>query len=298
LHAVRFLFAMVAHVQTQSIMNRREFLTGSIAASAVATLGLNSAAAAVTKPARDPFDGLKIGIASFTFRKFNLDEAIKMTREAGLKYITLKDVHLPMKSTAGERKAAHEKVVAGGLMLMGGGVIYLNNDEGEIRAAFEYVKEAGMPTMVCSPQPEALDQVERFAREYDIRIAIHNHGPGDKRYPSPLDVFRMVKDRDPHMGICMDVGHTVRINEDPVEAIQKCASRLYDFHIKDVTRAAADGKPIEVGRGVIDIVAVLRTLVDMKFRYEVALEHEDKPDAPMPGVMESVAYMRGVLATF
>ena len=140
------------------------------------------------------------------------------------------------------------------------------------------------------------DLLDKLVAEYDIAIAIHNHGPGDKKYPSPLDVFKLVKDRDNRMGICMDVGHTVRIGEDPVEVMGKCASRLHDFHIKDVTTATAAGKPTEVGKGVIDIAAVLKTLVQMKFPHHVALEYEDKADAPLPGVVESVAYMRGILA--
>src|SRR5207253_7562365 len=111
------------------------------------------------------------------------------------------------------------------------------------------------------PEPEALDTVEKMAKEYRIRIAIHNHGPGDKRYPSPLDVLRLVKQRDKLMGICIDVGHTVRIGQEPVAAIEQCAGRLYDFHMKDVTSATAKGQATEVGRGVIDIVGVLKALI-------------------------------------
>jgi inosose dehydratase len=280
-------------------LTRRGFLhntlLGSAAISTTAITG--NAFAALTKPQRDPWDGLKIGITSYTLRSFPLDRAIAMTKEAGVKYISLKDMHLPMKSTAEQRAEAHRKVEAAGLVLMGGGVIYMKNDEAEVRAAFQYAKDAGMPTIICSPEPEALDKVEKCAREFDIRIAIHNHGPGDKRYPSPLDVLRLIKDRDSRMGICMDVGHTVRIGEDPVEVLQKCAGRLYDFHMKDVTEAAPRGRAIEVGRGVIDIVAVLRTLVALKFPDHVALEYEDKGEAPMPGVTESFGYIRGVLTT-
>jgi sugar phosphate isomerase/epimerase len=140
-----------------------------------------------------------------------------------------------------------------------------------------------------------LDTVEKYVKQHDIRIAIHNHGPGDKRYPSPLDVLRLVKDRDKRMGVCMDVGHTVRIGQDPVEAIEKCASRLYEFHMKDVTAANADGKSTAVGRGVIDIPPVLKALVKMKWPYHVALEYEANGDNPMPGITESFAYMRGIL---
>ena len=251
---------------------------------------------ALTKTGGDPFHGLKVGITSYTLRKFTLDQAVTMTKQAGVKYISLKDVHLSLKSTRAERQEARRRIEDAGLALLGGGVIYMNNNADEIRAAFDYAKDAGMPTIVCAPDPPALDTVEKMAKEYDLRIAIHNHGPGDKRYPSPLDVLRLVKDRDARMGICIDVGHTVRNGDDPIAAIEQCANRLYDFHMKDVTQAAAKGGAIEVGKGVIDIVAVLKALLRVKFAHHVALEYEAHADAPMPGIIESLAYMRGVLA--
>jgi inosose dehydratase len=278
-------------------LDRRRFLKTGLLGSTLAVLtARDSIVAAVTKPSRPAYDGLKLGMASYTFRKFTLDQAIAMTRQAGLGYISLKDFHLPYKSTAAERQEAHAKIVAAGLVPISEGVIYMTNNQDEIRNFFEYAKETGVPTIVCSPDVDALDSVEKMAKEYAIRIAIHNHGPGDKKYPSPLDVLRLVKDRDERMGICIDVGHTVRLGEDPVEVINQCARRLYDFHIKDVTEAAPKGKACEVGLGVIDIVGVLKTLVDLRYAYHVGLEHEASENDPMPGVIESVAYMRGVLA--
>ncbi|MGA2177693.1 MAG: sugar phosphate isomerase/epimerase [Verrucomicrobiota bacterium] len=279
-------------------IDRRRFLQTSLlgsSAALAANLGAN-AFGAVTKPERDPDGGLKLGIASYTFRKFTLDQAIDMTKQAGFKYINLKDVHLPLKSTTEERQAARQKIEAAGLKLMGGGVITFRNDAAEIQHIFEYAKEAGMPVIVCSPALEALDAIEKKAREFDIVIAIHNHGPTDKTYPSPLDVFALVKDRDPLMGICMDIGHTVRIGVDPVECVDRCGDRLHDLHMKDETKAAADGKPTELGRGVIDIVGVLKALSARKFPYHIGLEYEAHADNPQPYVMECAGYLRGALA--
>jgi inosose dehydratase len=284
-------------MKSNALVNRRRFLQAGFLGSTALAAGLPSTAfGALTKPLREPFDGLKMGITTYTLRKFSLDEAIAMTKHAGVKYISLKDMHLPLNSTPEACRAAHEKLEAAGLVLMGGGVIYLNNNEAQIRHAFEYAKAAGMPTIICSPEPDALDTVEQMAKRFDIRVAIHNHGPGDKRYPSPLDVWQMVKDRDPLMGLCMDVGHTVRIGVDPVPAIQTCASRLYDFHMKDETKALPSGQPVPVGRGVIDIVGVLKALLGIHYAYDVELEYEAHPDAPMPGMIESYAYLRGILA--
>ena len=280
------------------LIQRRRFLQTSLLGSmAFGTADLPKMfLAAAADAERDPYRGLKVGMTSYTLHKFTLDQAIAMTQEAGVKYISLKDVHLPLKSTREQRQEARKKVEAAGLVLMGGGVIYMKNNEDEIRNVFEYAKDAGMATIVCSPVPEALDTVEKMAVKYDLRIAIHNHGPTDKKYPSPLDVLRLVKDRDKRMGICMDVGHTVRIGDDAVAVINQCASRLYDFHMKDVTSATPDGKAIEVGKGIIDIPGVLKALLKLKFPYHVALEYEANADNPMPGVMGSYAYIRKVLA--
>jgi len=283
---------------TFSNLPRRRFLQASLLGSAAIAGGVapSPAIGAVTKPERDPFGGLKVGVASYSLRKFTLERAIDMTKQLGVKYITLKDMHLPLASTPDERRAARKKIENAGLTLISGGVIFMKNNEEEIRAAFEYAKDAGMPTIVCMPERAALDTVEKVAKEYDIRIAIHNHGPGDKNFPAPLDAWNAVKDRDSHMGVCIDAGHTVRDGKDPIEAIHTCAGRLYDFHIKDVTAANAKGETTAMGRGVIDLVAVVKALLAVKYAHHVALEYEADAENPLPGMAESFAYLRGILA--
>lgn len=247
--------------------------------------------------APDAFRGLKLGVASYSFRKFTLDQAIAMTAELGLKYIGLKEFHLKYDSSPAELRAAAAKVRAAGLTLLGAGVVYFRTvDAKEIRGIFDYAKGAGMPTIVCSPVPAALDLIEKLAIEYDIVVAIHNHGPGDRNYPLPLDAWRMVEKRDQRMGICIDVGHTVRAGGDAVAAIRRCAPRLYDFHIKDVSVAKPEGKNVVFGTGVIDLPAVLRELLAIKFSGHLQIEYEATPEDPLPGMKESVAYLRRVLA--
>jgi sugar phosphate isomerase/epimerase len=278
------------------LLTRRLFVrNGIFSTTLVTSIGPAPLLLGASSKTDEPDHGLKLGLTTYTLRKFNLDQALAMTRDANLRYISLKDMHLPLKSSRDQRMEAREKVKAAGLVLMGGGVIYMKNDEQEIRSAFEYAKDASMPTIICSPEIPALDTVEKFAKQFQIRIAIHNHGPGDKNYPSPLDIFRLVKDRHSLMGICMDVGHTVRNGENPVSVIEQCGSRLYDFHMKDVTKAADSGGSVEVGKGVIDIPGVLRALLNLKFKYHVALEYEANANDPMPGIKDSIQYIRRVL---
>jgi sugar phosphate isomerase/epimerase len=228
----------------------------------------------------------------------NLDDAIKATKRLGVRYISLKDFHLPLKSTPDQRREVSRKIKDAGLVLMGCGVVYMKNDENEIENAFEYAKDAGIPTIVASPDPAAMGVVEKMVKKYGIRIAIHNHGPEDKQYPTPDSVRKAIEGYDNRIGLCIDIGHTTRAGLNPAEEIRKNAPRLYEIHFKDVDRAVAGGKTVEAGRGVIDIPAVLRALSEIKFQGNVALEFEKDADDPVPGMAESLGYARGVLRMF
>lgn len=239
--------------------------------------------------------GLKLGITTFSTRKFSLDEAIAINKRLAADYISLKSFHLPLDAKPKEIRAAAKKVADAGLQLMGCGVVYLPNDEKEIRAAFEYAKTAGMGLITASPDIDALPLCNQMVQEYDIKIAIHNHGPGDEKYPLPLDAYNLVKDMDPRMGVCPDIGHTKRLGHDPVEQIKAVFDRMHDFHIKDVSAAVAEGYTCEAGRGVIDLPAVLALLLDLGYDGHVALEFEKDAEDPVPGMAESFGYLRGVL---
>jgi sugar phosphate isomerase/epimerase len=141
-----------------------------------------------------------------------------------------------------------------------------------------------------------LDLVNFKVKEFDIKVAIHNHGPGDERYPSPESIYSKVKDLDPRMGICMDIGHTMRLGLDPCQETEKYADRLHDIHIKDVSLAAAAGETVEMGRGVIDLPKFFRTLLKINYQGVASFEYEKDAEDPLPGLAESVGYVRGVLS--
>lgn len=281
-------------MKTTPNLSRRQFLTTSLGWAALAAAGTRMPLHAAGT-AKVPFGGLKLGVASYSFRKFTLDQAIAMTTELGLKYISLKDFHLPMKSTKAERQAVRKKIEAAGLVLMGGGVIYLGNKEDEVRAVFEYASDAGMPLIVTSPEPTAVDLMEKYAIRHDIRVAIHNHGPGDKRFPLPIDAYRAIEKRDRRLGLCIDVGHTLRIGGDPVADLRKYADRLYDVHIKDVSAIGTKFEDMPYGKGILDVRGVLKALLDLKFSGHLEMEYEAQPEAPLPGMKESIAYVQKVV---
>jgi len=280
---------------TETRLNRREFLAATGAAFAVG-LPKGAAHSEEAAMAKDRFRGLKVGIASYSTREFTLDQTIEMAKRLDVRYLTLKDAHLKMDSTLEERKEAAKKIKDAGLVLMGGGVIYMKNDEKQVRNAFEYARDAGMPLIVGAPDIDALPLVEKMVKEFDIKIAIHNHGPGDNKYPSPLDAYRCALPYDKRIGLCIDIGHSVRWGDNEIEVIRAVKDRFYDMHIKDVTARAKDGKMIEIGRGVIDIPGVLKTLLEIGFAGHVALEYEKNAKDPLPGMAESFGYLGGVLA--
>jgi sugar phosphate isomerase/epimerase len=211
-------------------------------------------------------------------------------------YLNLKDAHLPM-TPADQVAPRAAEYRAAGFTLTAAGTIYFDKDNDEdVRSKFEYCKAAGIPLIVGAPTHQTLPRVEKFAKEYNIRVGIHNHGPEDKEWPSPLDVLDAVKNMDSRMGCCIDVGHTMRTGTDVVGAIRKAGPRLFDIHMKDLADSTKKESQVAVGQGVMPVPEIFKTLIEMKYPGYVDLEYEIFPDDPMPGVMQSFAYMRGVLA--
>lgn len=238
----------------------------------------------------------ELGLASYTLRKFNLDQTLAMTKRVGLKNICFKSMHLELDSTPAQIEAAVAKVKEAGLNLYGGGVISMRNED-QVNQAFDYAKAAGMTVAIAAPSPEMLPLIEKKVQQYDIKVAIHNHGPGDKLFPIPSVAMEHIKNLDKRIGICHDIGHTKRYGADPIAETELCGDRLHDVHVKDVSDATAKGHAVEIGRGVIDIPRFIRTLVRMKYAGMVSFEYEKDADDPLAGLAESVGYIRGVMAT-
>jgi sugar phosphate isomerase/epimerase len=241
--------------------------------------------------------GVRLGVASYSLRKFSRTQAIEMVKALHTPYVNLKSVHLPYELPPEELVAARREIEAAGLQIVGGGTITFGKDTDEdVRRYFDYAKAAGMPVMVATADPGILPRVERFAKQYDIKVAIHNHGPEDKRFPSPYDVLKHVRTMDPRMGLCIDIGHTVRTGTDVVRAIADAGPRLLDMHAKDLRDLKVKESQCIVGEGVMPIAEIFQQLQAMRFAGYVNLEYEIDADDPLPGMKQSFAYMRGVLA--
>jgi inosose dehydratase len=283
---------------TENNQSRRQFIkvasVGALASLAGAKTSLaRRAGTRASVPRKYRF---QLGLASYTLRKFNLDDTLAMTKRLGLKYVCFKSYHLPLDSSPDHIRDVVAKVKDAGLTLYGGGVIYMGKEK-QVHQAFDYAKAAGMKVIVGVPSPDLLPLVDKKVKQYNIKVAIHNHGPGDETYPTPATIYKRIKNLDKRIGICHDIGHTIRVGSDPIASSEKFADRLLDIHIKDVSQATPKGHNVEVGRGVIDIPEFLKTLIKIDYSGIVSFEYEKDAEAPMAGLAESVGYVRGVLAS-
>ena len=237
---------------------------------------------------------LNFGLTSYTFRNFTLDDTIKMALRLALTNISLKAMHMPLESSEDDIKKIAEKVRGAGLNLYGAGVIDMKTQE-EVEAAFTYATNAGLKVIIGVPDHKLLTLVDEKVKNTNIKLAIHNHGPGDKLYSSPADVYEKVKAFDKRIGLCIDIGHVQRIGLDPAVMLERYQDRLYDIHMKDVTRVSKEDSPVEIGRGIIDIPKVIKTLKKIRYKGNMAFEFEKDENDPLPGLAESVGYVRGVV---
>lgn len=271
--------------------SRRSLLAGAAALPAIPSM-LKAAPAGAA-------DDLKLGVATYSLRKLPFLQAVKAIQELKVRYAKLKlEMHLPYDSTPDKVREAKKVLDDAGIILVGSGNTNLQKkDEGDIRQKFEFNKALGVQVMTCAPTAETLPIVERMVKEYDIKVAIHNHGPEDKHFPAPSDALKLIKNMDPRMGVCMDAGHTSRTGVDIVKATRECGARLYDVDVKDLGDAMVGRSQCDVGDGVLPIAGLLKLLKqEMKYQHVVMLEYEINADNPLPGMHRSFAYMRGVLA--
>jgi len=282
----------------KNTLSRRDFACSGALVAAAFAASSDVFALAQERPSADEASPLRLGLASYTFRNFSRAQMIGCMKQLNVSALNAKDVkdHLP--TNAQEEAVALADYSAAGARLHAAGTIYFPKDEdADIQRKFEYCKRAGIAVIVAGdPAPETLPRIEKFVKEYDIRIAIHNHGPEDKFWHSPLDVLKAVKGMDPRIGCCIDVGHTVRAGTDVVQAIHEAGPRLFNVHVKDLADFQSKESQVAVGDGVMPVRKMFEALIAIRYKGFVDLEYEIHPDDPMPGVIGSFAYMRGVLA--
>ncbi len=240
-------------------------------------------------------DAFSLGMAGYTFREFSVEQTIEIMKKVAISNLSLKDFHMPMNSTKQQIDSVIAKFKNAGINVYTVGVVYMKSKEA-VDQAFEYAKMAGVKMIVGAPDYELLQYVETKIKQYDIRLAIHNHGPDNPLFPNPTDIWNHIKDLDPRMGICIDIGHTMRDGQDPAADIEKYGKRIFDVHIKDVDKPTKEGATVEIGRGIINIPAVVGALRKINYNGKCSLEYEKDMKDPLAGIAESIGFFKGVMA--
>jgi sugar phosphate isomerase/epimerase len=274
--------------------SRRGFLG---TAAGMASLSAFNAAVASAEIEAEPW-GIKLGIATYSLRMFDRATAIDKLKMFGVKYVSIKDVHMKIGEPAEATKAARAEFDAAGLVVTSGGNVDMTKGVTveDLRKQFEYAKAAGLPMMVCAPTHENIKNVETLVKEYNIRIAIHNHGPEDKHFPTPQSVLDVVRKLDKRCGLCMDIGHSARTGVDVVKTIADAGDRLFDMHVKDLKDLKVKESQCDIGDGKMPFPAIYRQLKKMGYTGCVNMEYEVAVKDPTVGMLRSLSYQRGVLA--
>lgn len=273
---------------------RRLFLKKVGGSVAIATVNPAIAGADASQTAGRPAEDLfKLGMAGYSFLHFKLDQALDMMKKTDVHYLCIKDFHLPYASTAEQISTFHETLKKAGVTGYGVGPIYMKTTQ-EIDNGFDYARRVGVKLIVGVPNEDLLPYVDKKVKEYDMRYAIHIHGPDIKLWPNATSVINAVKNLDPRIGLCFDIGHDVRYGDDPIADMEKYAKRIFDIHLKNVTAASKEGKTCELGRGVIDIPAFVNVLRKVRYDGYCGLEYEKDMKDPLAGIAESVGYFKGV----
>ncbi|MEX0778803.1 MAG: sugar phosphate isomerase/epimerase [Balneolales bacterium] len=247
-------------------------------------------------PSLNSKEKLKLGVATYSLRNFSRPEAISMIREIGAEYVNIKSFHLPMEYTPEELLAGCQEFKQGGLEIIGGGTISMKGDDDKsIRSCFEYARICSMPMMVIATTPETLPRIEKYVKEYDIKVAIHNHGPEDPYFPAPKDVLGVIENMDSRVGICNDLGHTARTGANILESITESGSRLFDIHLKDLTDLEDNETQCSIGEGKMPVAEIFYQLALMRYQGYINLEYEIEAENPLEGMKRSYAYMKGVV---
>ena len=280
--------------------SRRQFIKN--AGTGMLVAGVSSAFSAgeifgkdIVSPAGNQ-DLFKLAIAGWTFNKFTLDRSLEMMARVDVHYLCIKNFHLPLDSNPEQIAEFHEKLKSKGVTGYAVGPIGMKTKE-EADQAFEYCKRVGVKMVVGVPEHELLPYIDKKVKEYGFNYAIHNHGYGDKLYPTLESIYLKVKDLDLRIGMCHDIGYSMLMGIDPAEVTIKYGDRIFDIHIKDVTSANKAGKDCELGRGIIDFLAFFKALRTIKYKGMCSIEFEKDNTDPLPGLAESVGYFKGVWNT-
>jgi len=264
-------------------INRRRFLKTTGAASVgVSLCPALAGAAAFDRDSNAAYGGFKMGLQSFSLRNFDLPGCLERTKTLNLQYLEPYSGHV--KVTTDSSKIAELKKLFAKYQIQPFG--YFVDEFGTTvqsnRDKFEFARAMDLKVLVGTPTKEHLDSLDILVEEFKIPVAIHNHGPGSV-YATISDVEKVLENRHKLIGVCVDTGHFMRSDQDPVKAIRTFGERTYSVHLKEVDK---DKKFQVMGKGVLDLDGMLGELRKIHYRNCLVLEYEEHPEDPMSEISE------------
>ena len=268
-------------------LSRRRFLALSAAATAGATWfdSPRILRAAALADAKDAWGGFPVGVQSYSLREYSVEEAIRHLQGMGIHYVEFTGKHLPVEATDEQAAAIQKLLTAAGIKISAHGVNNFSEDHTANKKLFDFAKRIGFKNISANPKPnaETFASLDKLVAEYDIRIAIHNHGPG-ALYDKLDSVKTAIKGHDKRIGACVDCGHFLRSGEDPVKCVLELGDRVHGVHLKDEketnTKASSN---VVIGKGHLDVVGLFKALRQIKFPADgaLSLEYEANPMNPI-----------------
>jgi len=268
-----------------TLVTRRSFVTACTAA--FATTQLVQLPTITHANTATPAADLQLGIQLYSLRGFDVSTALKHAAKIGFKQVEFYSGMLPLDSTPEQLTAMKKQVADLGMTISAHGVNGFGSDEKANRQTFEFAKELGIKNIAADPDPSSFDQLDELVKEFDIRIAIHNHGPGH-RYNKVVDVLRAIENHDERIGACADLGHFIRSGENATEVVRLLKGRLYGIHLKDFAEMKAQAQGVILGKGHLDVQGVIDALLAVEFPSDgaLSLEYEENPDDPIAEIAE------------
>ncbi len=282
-------------------LSRRRFLTLSAAAAGATWFDAPQILqAAALADAKDAWGGFPVGVQSYSLRNFKVPEAIRHLQGMGVHYVEFATGHLPPTSTDEQIAETKKLLEAADIKMSGHGVSAFNKDHEKNKHIFDFAKRLGIRTITANPQPDAetFASLDKLVAEYDMKIAIHNHGPG-ALYDKLDGVVKIIKDHDKRIGACVDCGHFLRSGEDPVKCVLELNDRVYGVHMKDEkeTNTKASANTI-LGKGHLDVVGLFKALRKIKFPADgaLSLEYEANPMNPIDDMKACLEAVKEAIA--
>jgi inosose dehydratase len=277
-------------------LSRRRFVALSAAAAAGATCFSTSVLRAAD--AKDEWGGFPVGVQSYSLRKFKLPEAIRHLQGMNVHYVELAGTHLAPTASDAEIADTLKLLQSAGLKVSAHGVNRFTNDHDANRKLFEFAKKIGAKTITADPNPDSFDSLDKLVAEYNVRVAIHNHGP-THRYNKVDSVATAIKNHDQRIGACVDCGHYLRSGEDPVKCVLTLGDRVYGVHMKDEAETnTPKSSNVVLGKGHLDVVGLFRALRQVKFPPDgaLSLEYEANENNPIDDMKACLAAAKDGIA--